>query len=141
MSIKPYHGKDGYVFVSYSHADAQQVFPVIEALQGRGYRVWFDEGIDPGTEWDENIAAHIQSCHSLLAFVSEHYIASENCKDELNYARDLNKQRLLIYLDDVLLPPGMAMRFNRLQSIYKNKYPDEAGFLRKTVLDGAADGL
>lgn len=131
MSIKPYSGADSFIFISYSHADTQLVFPIIQAMQDEHYRVWYDEGIDPGTEWDENIAEHIQSCGCLIAFLSGNYLNSENCKDELNYARDLNKQRLLIYLDDITLPPGMAMRFNRLQSIYKCKYADENEFYKK----------
>lgn len=142
----PYMGQEKYIFISYSHRDSAQVYPIIGELNRRGYRVWYDSGIDPGTEWDENIAQHINACGYFIAFMSGNYLGSNNCKDELNYARDLEKERLLVYLEDVQLPSGMAMRVNRLQSIFKYVYTDEADFYSKlctargidVCLDGAA---
>ena len=58
----PYAGKEKYIFISYSHRDTYQAFEIITRLKKNGYRVWFDGGIDPGTEWDENIAFHINDC-------------------------------------------------------------------------------
>lgn len=135
--MKPYTGDKGYIFISYSHKDTDRVFPIIEDLSENGYRVWFDEGIDPGTEWDENIAAHMKECAGILAFVSENYLNSDNCKDELNYARDLGKGRIIIYLEEVELPAGMAMRLNRIQAIHKYKYKKQEEFydeLRKAPM-------
>lgn len=111
-----------YIFISYSHKDSAKVVDIINRLRGAGYNVWYDEGIDPGTEWDENIARHVQECSYFIAFVSNGYIGSKNCKDELNYSRDLDKDQLLVYLEDVELPGGMAMRMNRIQAIWWNKY-------------------
>ena len=85
-NIIPYKGNEPYIFISYAHKDGVAVRAVLERMQRDGYRVWFDEGIDPGTEWDEVIASHVETCGYFLAFVSENYLASENCKDELNYA-------------------------------------------------------
>lgn len=124
----PYKGDAPYIFISYAHRDKEAVFPVIASMQEAGFRVWFDEGIDPGTEWDNVIATQIEKCGYFLAFVSVNYLASENCKDELNYARDLDKHRLLVYLEEVTLPGGMAMRMNRIQSVFKYKYADEKIF-------------
>ncbi|MBQ6867568.1 MAG: toll/interleukin-1 receptor domain-containing protein [Clostridia bacterium] len=116
----PYRGDEPYIFISYSHKDSRKVWPVIEQMQADGYRVWYDEGIDPGTEWDENIAAHVTGCDYFIAFISKNYINSENCKDELNFSRDLGKKQLLIYLEDTNLPDSMDLRFGRCQSISKN---------------------
>jgi TM2 domain-containing membrane protein YozV len=127
----PYKGNEKYIFISYSHRDEERVYPIITELIEAGYRVWYDSGIDPGTEWDENIAEHIQQCGYFIAFISEHYLASSNCKDELNYVRDLEKERLIVYLEQVELPSGLAMRINRLQSIYKHRYTKESEFYEK----------
>ena len=128
-----------FIFVSYAHRDSDRVFPIIEYLQSQGYPVWFDEGIDPGSEWDEMIAMHVKKCACMLAMISEAYIASDNCRDELNFARDLNKGRLLIYLEKTELPDGMAMRLNRLQAIHMYTYSRQEDFYDKlmsaTVLD------
>ncbi|MCR4936922.1 MAG: toll/interleukin-1 receptor domain-containing protein, partial [Lachnospiraceae bacterium] len=111
-----------YIFISYSHRDSDKVLKIMDRLKSADYNVWYDGGIDPGTEWDENIAKHVQGCAYFIAFVSANYIASKNCKDELNYSRDLDKEQLLVYLEDVELPGGMAMRMNRIQAIWWNKY-------------------
>jgi hypothetical protein len=120
----PYRGEETYIFVSYAHKDSYRVWPIVARLQLDGYRVWYDEGIDPGTEWDENIASHVKNCGYFLAFLSEHYLQSDNCKDELNFARDLEKKQVLVYLEDVELPRGMALRFGRFQ----NFRADRPGF-------------
>lgn len=114
-----------YIFISYSHRDSDLVLPIIYRLKEEGYNVWYDDGIEAGTEWDENVAKHIEKCSYFIVFVSDNYIGSKNCKDELNYSRDLNKEMFLIYLKDVELPGGMAMRLNRIQAVFWNKYmPD-----------------
>lgn len=130
-NLEPYKGTESYIFISYSHKDKDEVLSVLEPMVETGYRVWFDEGIDPGTEWDENIAKHVEDCDALIAFISGNYISSDNCKDELNYARDLKKDRLLIYLEKTDLPSGMAMRLNRLQAIHKYTYKNKKDFFQK----------
>ena len=127
----PYSGEQPYIFISYSHRNSDLILPIVQRLQRDGYRVWFDDGIDPGSEWDENIAHRINNCSYLLAFLSEDYIKSQNCRDELSFARDKNKPRLLVYLDEVKLPDGMSMRLNRLQAVYWSKYRTEEAAMQK----------
>ena len=80
-----------YIFISYSHKDSEKVVEIMNGLRKAGYNMWYDDGIDPGTEWDENIAAHLRNCTYFIAFVSKEYINSKNCKDELNFSRDIDK--------------------------------------------------
>ena len=128
---KPYTGNEPYVFISYAHKDKDEVFDIISRLQQEGCRVWYDEGIDPGTEWDEYIAGHIADCGCVISFISGNYINSNNCKDEINFARDLDKPRMLVYLEKTSLPLGMSMRLGRLQAIHAYTYDDRADFFRK----------
>ena len=128
---RPYAGAEPYIFVSYAHADMDMVFPMIRTIQEEGFRVWFDEGIDPGTEWADNIADHVMNCGTFLAFITGNYLESENCRDELDYARSLKKERLLVYLEEVELPPGLAMRMNRLQAIHACMYEEAEQFYGK----------
>ena len=124
MSIlmSSYKGNEPYIFISYAHRDSDKVFPIIQRLCEDSYRVWYDDGVDPGTEWDDNIAGYINRCTVFIAFLSENYISSKNCKDELSYSREIDKSQLLIYLEDLALPDGMKMRLNRLQAIYWYRY-------------------
>ena len=137
-NVYPYKGELPYIFISYSHRNMEEAISIIELLQKDNFRVWYDEGIDPGSEWDENIASHVENCGYFIALLSNEYLESSNCKDELNYARELEKPRLLIYLKDVQLPGGMRMRLSRLQAIHKYKYNSEDLFVKKLE---EADGL
>lgn len=127
-----------FVFISYSHKDSEAVLQVIKELQKNSYRVWYDDGIDPGTEWDKNIAEHVENCGYFIAFISKNYISSSNCKDELNFARDLEKKRFLVYIEEVELPSEMKMRLSRIQNIHKYKYDNDKDFYNKLF---SADGL
>ena len=129
--IRPYKGDKPYIFVSYAHLDKDRIAGILRRLIEAGYRVWYDEGIDPGTEWDANIATHIEGCSSFVAFISANYLNSDNCKDELNFARDQDKPILLVYLEDTQLPGGMRMRLDRKQAIYKFRYRSEEEFYKK----------
>lgn len=129
--ITPYKGSKPYIFVSYAHLDMDEAMTIVSELIDRGYRIWYDEGIDPGTEWDENIATHIENSSMFIALMSNHYLDSTNCKDELNFARDLELNRILVYLENITLPGGMRMRLSRLQAIHKYTYPDTGQFYEK----------
>ncbi len=129
--LRPYKGDKPFIFISYAHKDKGSVHKIIKNMLDCGYRVWYDEGIDPGTEWDDTIAEHVENCGYFIAFISKNYLASDNCMDELDYARDSNRKRLLVYLENVSLPGGMKMRLNRLQAIHKYKYESEDDFFEK----------
>ena len=122
-----------YIFISYSHKDRDEAVKVIRLLQRNRYRVWYDEGIDPGTEWDDNIAGHINQCEYFLVLISPNSVTSSNCKDEIKYAMDLDKPRALVYLTDTQLPAAMQMRLGRLQAVYKYKYNSEDTFIQKLL--------
>ena len=135
---KPYEGDKPYIFASYSHKNYDDVIQIVNFLQDKGYRVWYDEGIDPGTEWADFIARRISDCSFFISFISEEYINSENCKDELEYSREEEKNRVLIYLNDIELSGGMAMRHGRIQAIHRYKYASMDLFGEKVM---SAEGL
>ena len=85
-SVVPYEGKEPYLFVSYSHSDSSRVFPILEALEKRGFRIWFDQGIELGAEWPESVAMHLSNCTVCLAFLSQNAVQSVNCRQEISYA-------------------------------------------------------
>ena len=62
-----YQGSEPYAFISYSHKDKGEVFPVIRAMQENGYNIWFDEGITPASEWDDHIANRILNAEFFIA--------------------------------------------------------------------------
>jgi len=130
---KAYQGAKEFIFVSYSHDNSAEVLKMIADLQKRGFRIWYDEGIEPGEEWDEFMAMNIRKCSYFISFISAAYVASENCKEEIDYARKCNKKRLLIYLENISLPDGLQLSCGRLQAIYKDHFEGYQEFLNKVA--------
>lgn len=128
--LKAYKGNAPYIFVSYAHRDSDRVFPLLQALQDAGYRIWFDHGIEAGTEWSNNIAQHLSGCSAFLFFASKSSAASENCLDEVAYAKSHNKPALLAYLeDDVVLPAGADMQTARFQRMFVTRSVNLSAFV------------
>lgn len=133
-----YKGEQPYVFISYAHKDSDVVLPIIDRLQRDGYRVWYDEGIPPGSNWDEYISEHLDRCANVLGFLSKAYVKSHNCRDELALTRQKGKPMHLVYVDDVELSPGLKMRYGRIQALFLQKMPEAEFFQRLYRTDAMA---
>lgn len=129
MPISAYEGHAPYIFISYAHKDSQRVLPILEALQDRGFRIWYDAGIEAGTEWPEYIAEHLLAAECVIAFITENAIASPNCRQEIFFAMDERKPMLAVFLEDIVLSPGMRLRMGSLQAIYRYRHKTEESFL------------
>ena len=112
MSLTAYEGKEPYIFVSYAHKDSSLVLPLIEALQHEGFRVWFDQGIEAGTEWPEYIEDRLCDCNSMIVFMSNNAVDSLNCRNEINLALSIHKELLVIYLEQTELRHGMRLQLS-----------------------------
>ena len=110
--------------VSYAHADGEIVFREILKLHEAGYRIWFDEGIEPGNDWPQHIAQAVVNCSLFLIFTSPRSVASENCRNEVNLALNRKKKFLSIYLEETELPLGLELRMGDLQAVLKYKMPE-----------------
>ena len=118
-----------YVFISYAHLDLETVMPCINALKQSGVNLWYDEGIQAGSEWPEFIAEKVVSCTKFVLFISKSYLNSQNCKRELNFAISRKKDILSIFLEDVVLSPGVEMQLGTYQAIYRNRFSSLSAFL------------
>lgn len=131
-SVKPYEGNEKFIFISYCHKDRAYVFPIIEQLVKDGFRVWYyDEGIDPGAEWPEIIAKHLNDCATCIAFISENSLNSHNCRREINFALLKKKPFISVALEPVEMSLGMEMQLSAFQSIFKYKLETEVEFFKK----------
>ena len=134
----PYIGEKPYIFVSYAHKDSEVVMRAIALLQQSGFRVWYDEGIDPGSEWPDTIEKYLERCSYLIGFISANSLASQNCTCELYTAYNEHKRILVVYLEDVQLKGGLKMQLSSRQSIHWYKYESENAFFKKLL---TASGL
>ena len=119
--LQPYRGEHPYVFLSYSHKDEKDAASFIQTLKQMGFRVWYDEGLEPGSEWPPEIAQRILNCGYFIALVSSNYLSSKMCRRELNFADSENKPLLLVYLDAAEQPPEMRMQYGALQALFKHR--------------------
>lgn len=90
--VPAYEGKKSFLFVSYAHLDGEKVLPVVNELFDKKYRVWYDEGIAPGSEWPKNIADHLSAAEAVIVFVSKNSLASPNCENEVVRTVESGKQ-------------------------------------------------
>lgn len=113
----PYAGTEEYIFVSYSHRDAEEVFSILHKLQFAGFRIWYDEGINGGENWRKILALKIQEekCKEFLLFSSENSVKSRHVKAEINLALDLNKKITTIRLDRAKFDLDLEMYLSTYQ--------------------------
>jgi hypothetical protein len=65
------------VFVSYGHADAQLIRPLIELLRLNGRRVFLDTAIEPGTRWKHAILESLRQAQHFVLIWCCHAAESE----------------------------------------------------------------
>ncbi|MDO5455300.1 MAG: toll/interleukin-1 receptor domain-containing protein [Eubacteriales bacterium] len=129
--IPAYEGNEPYIFVSYAHKDSPRIFRIIEKLSARGYRIWYDEGIEPGSEWPEYIANHLIRAEMVLSFLTPNAVESVNCRREINFALSRSKPVLAIYMENMDIPAGMELQLSSQQNILYYNYDSEERFLDK----------
>ncbi len=117
--LKPYQGNEPYLFISYAHADEQAVGSVLENLEKHGVRFWYDDGIEVGSEWPEYIAERLASSKMMLAFVSNAYALSNNCRKEMHYAVSNGIKTVNVFLEEADITPGMALQIGNIFALMK----------------------
>ena len=98
---KDYGSMQDYVFISYSHSDIEQVFPILRKLQLAGCRIWYDEGIAGGENWRKILASKIESesCKNFVVFSSSNSTVSRHVQAEIYAALDCDKKITTVRLD------------------------------------------
>ncbi len=124
--LPAYEGDEPFVFVSFSHADESLVYPEIRWLQDQGIHIWYDEGISGGSRWRDAIAGHLSGCHLLLFFVTPRSVASQVCREELEFALDEERPILSVHLEPTELPDGVRMAIANRQALFREELePDD----------------
>jgi TolB-like protein len=123
--LSAYQGDGPYVFVCYSHEDANTVYPEITWLNECGVNVWYDEGISPGEEWTDELANALQGCTKVLYFVTPNSVVTEHCRRELNFAQEEGREVVAIHLVPTDVPAGLRLSLNNRQAIMKHELVDE----------------
>ncbi len=140
--LKAYTGSENYIFVSYAHKDRADVYPAIKALAARGYRVWYDEGIEAGADWAESIGAALEKASLVLFFAAKNSVKSENCMREISFASEHLIPVLTVLAGNVKMPKELQHRLFVNQAVPLGSYTTYGAFAEgiKPALDRYGTG-
>src|SRR5688500_18570574 len=96
-----------YVFVSYKAEDRKRLIPLVEALEAEGFNVWWDQHIDGGANWRDEIESHLDAAKVVVVVWSKRTIGPEGrfVRDEAAQAQEAGPY-LPITIDKVRPPLG-----------------------------------
>lgn len=107
--FEAYTGNEPFLFVSYSHRNTEQVYPILDELHDKKYRIWYDESCETGNDFRDELRDKIERCDAILLFVSEASMNSPFCGMEIIVARENHKRIYPIYLDESEVPPAFQI--------------------------------
>ena len=107
--FEAYVGNEPYIFVSYSHRDTADVYPLLDKLHDAKYRIWYDESCETGNDFRDELRKKIEGCDAVLLFVSAASMASPFCGMEIIVARENQKRIYPVYLDSSEVPPAFSI--------------------------------
>ncbi len=131
MKPKAYKGNEPYIFVSYAHADSDRVLPIIAKMQQKGFRVWFDQGIEAGTEWPRHIAERLENANGVIIFMSKAAADSKNCRREITLAVEKDVDPIVVYLEETELSAGMKLQLSNIQAMFAHRLKSKSEIVKQ----------
>ena len=108
--FEAYIGDEPYLFISYSHRDTAKVYPILDALHDKKYRIWYDESCENGNDFRDELRHRIEGSSGVILFVSKASMASPFCGMEIIVARENGKRLYPIFLEDAdAVPPAFEI--------------------------------
>lgn len=118
---RAYTGDKPYIFVSFAHADLDSVLPEIERFTKAGYYVWYDECVIPDSERADEIATAPEGCSLFTVFLSKNSAASQNVRDEIQFALNEKLPVIPVYLEECSLPDELENALPKDNAVRKYK--------------------
>jgi hypothetical protein len=99
------------IFISYASVDRPRVKPLVDALQGRGWSVWWDRKIPPGKTWAQVLETALSDARCVIVLWSRDSIQSEWVMIEADEAK-CRGVLIPVLIDHVTIP----LPFRRIQA-------------------------
>lgn len=130
--------RDSDVFVSYSHANAETVLPIVETVEERGVSIWIDrDEMRAGQTWAGQIVRAIKTSERFCLMCSEQAFASDHVRREVYLADKYGKDMVPIRLDGAEMPEDIEYFLIGKQWVDLNALQDDE---RLEALEAALSG-
>ena len=110
-----------YVFVCYAHDERDLVVEQIRWLRANGFEIWFDEAIEAGTRWSEDLARAVEGSAAVLYFLSPTSANSRYCLDEIHFALECGRPIVPVETEPVTLTPGLRLGLGGTHRIFMHR--------------------
>ncbi|MES1200637.1 MAG: toll/interleukin-1 receptor domain-containing protein [Pseudomonadota bacterium] len=118
------------VFISYASGDRDRVRPLAEALQRRGFKVWWDRALAGGQDYAAVIERELKAAKAVVVVWTAGSVSSNFVRDEASRARDEGKLTPIL-LDRVEPPLG----FGSIQAEDFTRWTGAGGAPQVQILD------
>lgn len=124
------------LFLSYARADQARATALAQALQERGYHLWWDAMIEGGSAYARSIAQALDAADAVLVLWSRNSVESDWVRDEAAQGRD--RHRLLPLSLDGTQPP---LGFRQYQCIDLSDWHGRSGESQINSIDRAISAV
>ncbi len=125
------------IFISYSRADIIFVRKLAKDIDDLGHSAWFDQEIEGGHTWWNEILSEIENCKKFIFVISKNSLSTAACEREYDYAIKLGKPFLNIRIDKKVEPrcdiPPLLINFSLLAYTQRNR--DNIAKLNKAIIN------
>lgn len=97
------------IFLSYAREDLDRARPLVKALEGQGWIVFWDPSILPGPRFRQVLATELDAARCVVVLWSQQSVASEWVQEEAERAKDRDVL-LSVSIDDIKPPLGFGQR-------------------------------
>ena len=134
ISFAAYEGDEPYLFISYSHVDTDSVYRIMNRLDREKFRIWFDDTMEVGEDFRDELKVKIEKCAAFILFVSKASMDSKYCGMEIITAYKNNKKIYPIYLEEeVEIPSALKLMLENLQHVNGISAEAEDKYITKLV--------
>jgi hypothetical protein len=113
------------VFISYAHADADAVQPVVAIVERSGRSVWIDKGgIQAGEGWAGEIVRGIKGARRVMIMCSPRAFESDHIKREVYLADRYKKPMLPVFIAEAQPPEDFEYFFAGVQWLELFRLPE-----------------
>src|SRR5579863_2135040 len=110
--------RDPFLFISHVTEDRAAALEIVEELERRGVPCWIaPRNITPGSSFDDEIAAAIETSRAMLLIFSEQCNASEYIRREVTVAGESHKVIIPFRIEDAQPRRGLRVRLSDLHWI------------------------